>query len=40
MAAEIAEAGEPIVSNFTFALLMTCLGIVVMLFAIVYFAIL
>ena len=40
MAAEFSEAAKPIVTNFTFALLMTCLGIIVMLFAIVYFAIL
>ena len=40
MAAEFSEAAKPIVTNFTFALLMTCLGIIVMLFAIVYFAVL
>ena len=40
MAAEFSEAARPIVTNFTFALLMTCLGIIVMLFAIVYFAVL
>lgn len=40
MAAEFSEAVKPIVTNFTFALLMTCLGIVVMLFAIFYFAVL
>lgn len=40
MTAEFAEAAKPIVTNFTFALLMTCLGIIVMLFAIVYFAVL
>ena len=40
MAAEFSEAAKPIVTNFTFALLMTCLGIIVMLFAIFYFAVL
>ena len=40
MAAEFSEAAKPIVTNFTIALLMTCLGIIVMLFAIVYFAVL
>jgi hydrogenase-4 component B len=39
MAAEFSEAARPIVTNFTFALLMTCLGIIVMLFAIFYFAV-
>ena len=39
MAAEFSEAAKPIVTNFTFALLMTCLGIIVMLFAIFYFAV-
>ena len=40
MAAEFSEAAKPIVTNFTFALLMTCLGIIVLLFAIFYFAVL
>ena len=40
MAAEFSEAVKPIVTNFTFALLMTCLGIIVMPFAIFYFAVL
>ena len=38
-AAEFSEAARPIVTNFTFALLMTCLGIIVMLFAIFYFSV-
>ena len=40
MSAELAEAAEPIISNFTFALLMTCVGIVVILLAIVYASVL
>ena len=40
MAAEFTEAAKPIVTNFSFALLMTCLGIIIMLFTIVYFAVL
>lgn len=40
MAAEFSEASKPIVSNFTFALMMTCVGIVVILFVIVYTSVL
>ena len=40
MAEELQEAARPIISNFTFALLMTCVGIVVILFTIVYTAVL
>ena len=36
MAEELQEAARPIISNFTFAMLMTCVGIVVILFAIVF----
>ena len=40
MAEELQEAARPLISNFTFAMLMTCVGIVVILFAIVYTAVL
>ena len=40
MAAELSQAAGPILSNFTFALMMTCIGIVVILFAIVYTSVL
>ena len=33
---ELSEAARPIVSNFTFALMMTCIGIIVILFVIIY----
>ena len=36
MAAELGEAARPITSNLTFALLMTCIGILVILCAIIY----
>ena len=36
LAAEFAEAAKPMLSNFTFALMMTCIGIVVILFVVVY----
>ena len=36
LAAEFAEAAKPMLSNFTFALMMTCIGILVILFVVVY----
>jgi hypothetical protein len=40
MAAEFAEAAKPLMSNYTFAMMMTCIGIVAILFVIVYIAVL
>ncbi len=40
MAAEFSEAVKPLTSNFTFAMLMTCTGIVLILFVIVYVTVL
>ena len=40
MAMEFSEASKPIVSNFTFALMMTCIGILVILSVIVFAAVL
>ena len=40
MAAEFAEAAKPLMSNYTFAMMMTCIGIVSILFVIVYITVL
>ena len=40
IAAELTQASRPLVSNFTFALMMTCIGIVVILCVLVYTAVL
>lgn len=40
MTSEFSEAARPLLANFSFALMMTCIGIIIILFVIVYFAVL
>ena len=40
MALELSDALRPILANFSFALMMTCIGIIVILVAIIYYSVL